>query len=149
MPKVADRPHLITILLTILATSISAFGVWLNWRHLSHNPQLGKDAALQQIPTDKRPTLNQRQIEQGSIVLHVESGVLSVAFSPDGTQVASGDADGNIKVWSTNDHQCTLTRSVNGDHITVNVTYSIDGQLLGASSSGGISLFQVPTGQLQ
>ena len=29
------------------------------------------------------------------------SGIMSVAFSPDGTKIASGSNDGTIKVWDS------------------------------------------------
>ncbi|CAI7600497.1 unnamed protein product [Penicillium discolor] len=87
---------------------------------------------------------------------------ITVAFSPDGKQIASGHVKGNINLWdtATGDHQKALVghkskiESVTGlnvfDVSVKTVTFSPDGKLIAsASADATIKLWDTATGDLQ
>ena len=53
-------------------------------------------------------------------------GVLSVAYSPDGTKIISGSRDNTIKIWDANTGQCLKTLEGHSNMIS-SVAYSPDG----------------------
>jgi WD40 repeat protein len=59
--------------------------------------------------------------------------VLSVAFSPDGTRLASGDADGMVKVWDAQTGQEPLSFKAHTDRVYI-VAFSPDGKRLASAS---------------
>ena len=71
--------------------------------------------------------------------------VFSVAFSPDGKILASGNSDGSLQLWdvATREHQATFTG--HSDRIT-SVAFSPDGKTLG-SADGTLRLWDVDTGE--
>jgi WD40 repeat protein len=71
---------------------------------------------------------------------HIEApnnfGTFSVRFSPDGTLLASGGVDGNVKIWRVSDGALLQTLSI-GTELSPNVftvSFSPDGQLLAAGT---------------
>ncbi|MCG9133667.1 hypothetical protein J5I95_18495 [Candidatus Poribacteria bacterium] len=71
--------------------------------------------------------------------------VFSVAFSPDGETLASGNSDGSLQLWdvATREHQATFT----GHRYPVfSVAFSPDGKTL-ASADGTLRLWDVATGE--
>ena len=71
---------------------------------------------------------------------HIEApnnfGTFSVRFSPDGTLLASGGVDGNVKIWRVSDGTLLQTLSI-GTELTPNVftvSFSPDGQFLAAGT---------------
>merc|ERR1711964_173227 len=78
------------------------------------------------------------------------SNIWSVAYSPDGTTLASASDDGSIKLWDTVTGQELLQQSPLSGHsdIVFSVTYSPDGTTLAsASDDGSIKLWHAETGQ--
>ena len=65
----------------------------------------------------------------------------SVAFSPDGTLLATGGIDG-LRLWNPTTGQGLVTLTPNKSSVSV-VAFSSDGRTLASSESGGIFLWDV------
>lgn len=63
--------------------------------------------------------------------------VTSVAFSPDGRLLASGDADGIIKLWRLKDKSLILTLKGHNDYIS-SITFSPNNTLVATGSKDGM-----------
>src|SRR5262249_6513410 len=77
---------------------------------------------------------------------HADS-VLTVALSPDGSRIASGSADGVVKVWDRRSKSEVLTLSGHTATVTV-VTFSSDGnRLASGSDDGDVRVWDVVRGE--
>lgn len=75
------------------------------------------------------------------------SSVASVAVSPDGSILASGSEDCNVKLWSLPDG--TLSKKLTGHTNTVlSLAISPDGTLLASGGCGEIMIWSFPEGEL-
>ncbi len=105
-------------------------------------------------------TIYQWQIADGtllrSLALPTEGAVFSVAFSPDGTLLASGHADHWIRLWRVADgtlwqsfhHDLTENRRVIFALPWLRVSFSPQGDLLASTSENGtMRLWKMPDGQ--
>jgi WD40 repeat protein len=76
------------------------------------------------------------------------SGGTAVAFSPDGTSLATGDANGNIRLWNTATRQETGVPMSSDTQPVDAVAFSPDGTLVAAASSdGNVQLWSAATQQ--
>ncbi len=105
-------------------------------------------ATLQQAvylkPKEKKEN---RAIEVNTLEGH-SNVVISVAYSPNGQQLASASGDKTIKIWDVSSGQ--LLKSLTGHSDTVNsVAYSPSGQqLASASTDKTIKIWDISSGQL-
>ncbi len=90
----------------------------------------------------------QRKVNSGHATFSGHTGAVNgVAFSADGSRLASASSDGTVKVWETATGHETLT--LNGHTATVNsVAFSPDGsRLASASRDTTVKVWDVVTGQ--
>ncbi len=64
------------------------------------------------------------------------AGVRAIAFSPDGSALASGGYDGSVRIWSVKDRRTTHVLMPGGE--VRHLAYSADGKYLAASNSLGV-----------
>jgi len=72
--------------------------------------------------------------------------VVSVAFSPDGSWLASGSWDDTVKVWDAATGQETLTLKGHTDSVE-SVAFSSDGTRIASVSRGTVKVWDAATGQ--
>jgi hypothetical protein len=73
--------------------------------------------------------------------------VVSVAYSPNGARIASGSADGTVKIWDVETGGELKTLSGYSTHIKSRLVYSSDGVFLAAAMDNNtISIFSAETG---
>ena len=79
--------------------------------------------------------------------LRHDEWVWSVAFSSDGTLLATGDANGHVNIWDLQSQQLIAQRQADSDSIYA-VRFSPDNRILaGAGYAGKVKLWKVPNWQ--
>ena len=74
---------------------------------------------------------------------------MSVAFSPDGSLLASASADGLVQLWNPDTETLEVTLEVHIDRV-LSVAFSPDGSLLASASADGlVGLWDPHTPQLK
>ncbi|MEE1227228.1 MAG: hypothetical protein UHM08_09025, partial [Bacteroidales bacterium] len=74
-------------------------------------------------------------------------GVLSVAYSPDGTKIISSSEDNTIKIWDANTEECLKTLEGHSYWVR-SVTYSPDGtKITSGSRDRTIKIWDANTGE--
>lgn len=82
-----------------------------------------------------------------TLVGHSE-GVVEVAFSPDGEQIASASRDGTVRIWKVEGGAVQQVLEGHTDQVT-SVAFSPDGSLLASGSNDGtVRLWRVSDGSL-
>lgn len=81
-----------------------------------------------------------------SVFTETFSQILSVAFSPDGTLLATGDMNHDIHLWQVADGKQLLTLRVDEGWIW-DVAFSPDGRLLASTANRVVKLWDVKTGR--
>ncbi|GAB4472456.1 MAG: hypothetical protein Kow00124_10530 [Anaerolineae bacterium] len=77
----------------------------------------------------------------------LDSGVLGLAFSPDGTRLATAAANGAITIWDVNSGR-QLQTLLGHTRDVIDVAYSSDGaRLVSASTDGTVRLWDAETGE--
>ncbi len=123
---------------------------WEDW-----NPTLFLGSLDEQLPENQHGVNRRgfewyywrRKLASGHQTLKGDSALLGVAFSPDGSRIASASSDFAINVWDVATGQKTLT--LEGHTGTVSgVAFSPDGlRVASASSDGTVKLWDAATGQ--
>jgi WD40 repeat protein len=77
-----------------------------------------------------------------------ESTINSVAWSPNGSQIASGSTDGNVQIWNAETLQ--LIRTINADNMSISsVAWSPDSsRVVSGSGDGHTVIWNAANGQL-
>ena len=76
-------------------------------------------------------------------------GVLSVTYSPDGKKLASGSADGTVRIWDVGRGECERTLTGHTSYVN-SVTYSPDGKKLASGSyDGTVRIWDVGRGECE
>ncbi len=82
-----------------------------------------------------------------SVFTETLGGIISLAFTPDGERLATGDADGKIRLWRVADGKQLLTLQGHGSWVW-SVSFSPDGQILASGSEdSAICLWDAVSGQ--
>jgi WD40 repeat protein len=97
-------------------------------------------------------TLSSTGTCQSTQIVTVDSGVSSVAFSPDGSKIAAGSHDRKLSVFDLRSGDCEAT--LTGDKQVNSVAFSPDGKILAAGDSefmkaSDIRLYDVRTGEIK
>jgi WD40 repeat protein len=83
--------------------------------------------------------------------LSADTSILSLAYSPDGSLLASGDLGNTVQVWDAASGEILrqMTRPGLPNEFVWSVAFSPDGKLLAAGSSDAtVSVWDAATGQL-
>ncbi|MDF5713756.1 MAG: NB-ARC domain-containing protein [Rhizonema sp. NSF051] len=82
-----------------------------------------------------------------SVFTETLGGIISLAFTPDGERLATGDADGKLRLWRVADGKQLMTLQGHGSWVW-SVSFSPDGQqIVSGSEDSAICLWNVASGQ--
>ncbi|MGG6268614.1 NB-ARC domain-containing protein [Leptolyngbya sp. AN03gr2] len=82
-----------------------------------------------------------------SVFTKTLSSILTIAFHPDGQRLATGDKDGNLRIWQVPDGELLLREKHPGGWLR-SVCFSPDGKLLASAGDGRtVRLWSLETGR--
>src|SRR5438552_719407 len=76
-----------------------------------------------------------------------DGAVRSLAYSPDGSVLASGGGDGWVKTWDVKTHRLLNAFPGNGG-VIARVAFSRDGRILASAGRGTVAINDVRSGKL-
>lgn len=108
---------------------------------------LAAEAIPSKYQGEKYPLLTATSQERNLLkVIDLPQAVLSVAFSPDGTHIASGSADNTVRLWDAVTGQPSGRPMEGHTDFVIRVAFSPDGSLLASVSlDGTVRLWDVST----
>lgn len=123
--------------------------------HLQVDPERSVLLALHAL--DEADTLEARNaLHQAVPELHLlinlsahEGGVPDVAYSPDGTRIASMGANGEVKVWDANSGELYLNLDGGTDEAGLSVAFSPDGDTLAGTWFTKVVLWDLQDGKIK
>ncbi|KIK53160.1 hypothetical protein GYMLUDRAFT_179287 [Collybiopsis luxurians FD-317 M1] len=124
-----STPHLYV---SALALSTHSMGVVKTWQN--------KFSGIPKVNMQMRETL-QLLVKEHTAQVH------SVAFSPDGTQIACGSSDSSIQIWDASTGE-EVTKLVGHTDSVQSVVFSPDGsRLASGSDDGSVQIWETSTGK--
>ncbi|MFN2198416.1 MAG: helix-turn-helix domain-containing protein [Anaerolineales bacterium] len=108
--------------------------------------------ALQETDTLEARNALHQAVPELHLLLNLpahEGGVPDVAYSPDGTRLASMGAYGEVKVWDANTGELLLTLNGETDEAGSSIAFSPDGNTLAATWFTKVVLWDLPSGKIK
>jgi WD40 repeat protein len=98
-------------------------------------------------PPDDGPLFS-ALIKKIATIKIIETRVVSVAFSPDGHRIATGNTDGSVREWNSDTGQSVGAPLIGHTDIVYSVAFSPDGKRIASGSKDNtVRLWDVETGQ--
>lgn len=124
---------------------LGGFGVASRLTAAEYSPAGQQFAWAQAAPGESLEILESKSFAQLAGYPVPTSNVTSLAFSPDGSMLAVGAAEGLFSIWNTRTHQLVATRETDG--AIRDISFSPDGTLIAASTDKyELVLYGVPLG---
>ena len=111
----------------------------------AYSPAGGQFAWAQRPPGDSLQMLDAVSFARLTSFPTPSSNVTSLGFSPDGSMLVVGAAEGIFSIWDTNAHESLVTREIDGG--IHDVSFSPDGTFVAVSTDKyALVLYSVPLG---
>jgi WD40 repeat protein/transcriptional regulator with XRE-family HTH domain len=163
------RKHAVVLTIALIVAGVLAMVALLFWQHavqathLANSRELAAAAvnnlqidpersvllalyALEEMDTLEARNALHQAIPELHILLNIPAhpgGVPDVAYSPDGTLLASIGADGLVKVWDANSGELMCTFNGGADEFGSSVAFSPDGSTLAAALETRVILWDI------
>ncbi len=119
--------------------------------------ELWNSETCRKLPTLTGPA---ERLQADSIIKHYSNRVISLAFSPDGTHLATGRLDRSVRLWDTSGNSEPILlqkQSLSGDLLRTHqelvggpdvLLFSPDGKILACGAGQDVKLWDTTTGEL-